>query len=126
MMRFAAVRDRAHALGRTDVARIDAQLVHAVFDGFDRKPVVEMHVGDERNMNALLDAFHRLRRRLVKDRDANDLAPRLFEPKNLIDRRVHVARVGVAHGLYGDRRAAADLHVSDLDKIRHISLRSSA
>ena len=126
VMRLAAVRDHAHALGRADVARVDAQLVHAVFNRRNRKAVVEMHVGNERNPDLLLDGLDCRCCRLIEHCDTDDLAPRLFEPVDLRNRRFDVARVRVAHGLDRDRRAAADLHRTDLYKICHLNLRSSA
>ena len=100
----------AHALGRADIAGIDAQASGAVLGGLDRALIVEMDVGDDRHLHLADDMLQRRRRFLVGARDADDIGAGPLEGLDLLDRRLDVMGQRVGHRLDGDRGIAADRH----------------
>ena len=99
-----------------DVAGIQTQLVDAGFERQQRELVMEMNVGDERHIgHALANLFQRDRRIVVGHGQADDLAAGADHLLDLRDGRVDVGRVGLGHRLNDDRRAAADLHMFNLN-----------
>jgi hypothetical protein len=109
------------ASARPDVARVDPVLV----EGLRHLPVlrqedvpVVVEVPDERDAaagreEAPLDLRDGLCGLVHVHGDPHELRARLGELDRLADRRVHVRRVRVRHGLDDDGRAAADLDPSD-------------
>ena len=96
---------------RTDVARVDPVLREgggrAGMLGEELVPVV-VEVADERHADAEVvelaaDLGHGPGRRVVVDRDADELAARVRERGDLERGRVRVGRVGVRHRLDDDR-----------------------
>ena len=108
-----AVHDSPDLLVRADVARVDTDLIRAVFHRFDGHAVVEVNVGHERNRDLLLDLTNRQRGLVGRHGAADDLAAGLLEAVNLRDGRRNVLRLRVAHGLDCDRVLPADLYISD-------------
>ena len=103
--------DGADAVGVADVARVDAEAVDARLGGGDGETPVEMDVRDERDAwRAEADPAKRLGRGLVGDGEAHDVAAEGHAAADLRDRRLDVARVGVAHRLDGHGGAAADFN----------------
>ena len=56
-----------------------------------------------------------VRRGLIRHGEADDLAPGVMQPGDLLDGRARVRSVRVAHRLHRDRRAAADGDGADMD-----------
>ena len=98
-----------------DVAGVDADLVHAGLRRREREPVVKMNVGHDRDGRGVHDLGQGVRRGLIRHGEADDLAPGVMQPGDLLDGRVRVRGVRVAHGLHRDRRAAADGDGADMD-----------
>ncbi|CDN42671.1 hypothetical protein BN871_BS_00280 [Paenibacillus sp. P22] len=103
--------DRFDFLAAADVAGIDADLVHPVLDRQQGKPIIEVNVGDERNMDAALDLLDRFRRFLVVDRNPDDLAAGFLQTEYLRYRRFHIRGLGRAHALDDDFVAAPDRQI---------------
>ena len=79
------------------------------------KSMLEMDVGDQGDMNPVLDLPDGRCCRFIGNRNTDDFTARLFQFADLFDRGVDVARIGGGHGLDNDRRIAADLHPSQGD-----------
>ena len=98
-----------------DVAGVDADLVHARLRRCEREPVVKMNVGHDRDGRGVHDLGQGIRCGLIRHGKADDLAPGVMQPGNLLDGRARVRGVRVAHGLHRDRGAAADGNGADMD-----------
>ncbi len=106
-----------------DVAGVDPVLVErgrAVGIAREQQMAVVVEVADERRRaagveHALLDLGHCGRGLGHVDGDPHHLRARLPQLDDLLRGALRVSRVGHRHRLDDDRRAAADLHVPDLD-----------
>ena len=98
-----------------DVAGVDADLVHAGLRRREREPIVKMNVGHDRDGRGVYDLGQGVRRGLIRHGEADDLAPGVMQPGDLLDGRARVRSVRVAHRLHRDRRAAADGDGADMD-----------
>ena len=107
----------AHALGRADVAGIDAQAGGAALGRLDRALVVEMDVGDDRHLRPgarspsapAVDSWSGQETRTMSaPARSQRLDLRRPSPSTSCGQRV-------GHGLHGDRRVAADRHLADMD-----------
>ena len=98
-----------------DVAGVDADLVHAGLRRRERKPVVKMNVGHDRDGRGVHDLGQSVRCGLIRHGKADDLTPGIMQPGNLLDGRACVRGVRVAHRLHRDRRAAANRDGADMD-----------
>ena len=107
--------DCLYAVRAADVARIQANLVHAGLDRRQRETVVKMNVRDHRQRRAGADFAQRLRRLHIRHGTANNVAARVRQCANLRQSSLRVARVRVGHGLHRDGRAAANQYVPYLD-----------
>src|SRR2546422_332776 len=58
---------------------------------------------------------HGCRRRLVVDRDADELAPGLMQSAHLGRGRVRVGGIGIRHRLHDDRVGGAHCYAADVD-----------
>ena len=67
-----------------------------------------MDIGHDRDGRGAHDLGQRVRRGLIRHGKADDLAPGVMQPGDLLDGRARVRSVRVAHRLDRDRRAAAD------------------
>ena len=106
----------AHLVFVAQVARIESQAVHAAGGALQGQLVVEVDVGDERNVNLLFDLRHRLGGLHIGHRRADNLATRLFQLVDLSHRRLHVAGVGFSHRLDGHIGVAAHLHAAHVHR----------
>ena len=104
-----------HALRRADVAGVDPEARGAALGRLDRALVVEMDVGDDRDLRLAHDVLERAGGFLVGAGDADDVRPGALQRLDLLDRRLRILRQGVGHRLHGDRRVATNGHVSDPD-----------
>ena len=107
--------DLAELLLTADVAGIEPNLVNALLNRGQGVLVVEVDVGDQGDVDPLLDLPQHLGGVVVGNRNAGHLAAGLFEPIDLMHRGVDVAGVGDRHRLDHDRVRAPDLDVADLD-----------
>ena len=109
----------AHAVGRADIAGVDAQAGGAGLGGLDAALVVEVDVGDDRHLGCAARSSGSARGGLfVGAGDADDVGAGLFQLADLVDGRRRVRGRRVGHRLDGDRRVAADGHVADADLAR--------
>ena len=65
--------------------------------------------------DSLDDRLQRDRVLVARDRDADQVGPRLGDLVDLLHGRLEVGGLGLGHRLHGDRRAAADRHAADED-----------
>ncbi len=107
--------DLFHPFIAADVAGIDAQAGRPAGSRFQRAPVMEMDVGDDRHIDLPDDVLQRQRAFLVRARDPDDIDPRGFRPFDLRDRAGHIGGQGIRHGLHRDRRAVAYRDFTDID-----------
>jgi hypothetical protein len=108
----------AHPVGRTDVARVDAQAGGAGLGGLDGAFVVEMDVGHDRHRAFADDFAQGPGRGFVGGGDADNIGPGLGGGDDLRQRGPHVRTVGVGHGLDRDRRVAPHGDAADHDLAR--------
>ena len=106
---------RADLVGPADVAGIDADAVRTGLDRLDRKRVVEVDVGDDRDRRQADDLGERLRVLGLGHGAAHDLAARRGERGDLGGGRLDVVRLRERHRLDDDGRTAADRHAADRD-----------
>ncbi len=92
-------------------------------DRLQRERVVEVDVGDHRDRRLRDDGLERLGVFVARHRHADDVGAGLGDTMDLGHRRRKVGGLGLGHRLHRDRRAAADLHVSDLDVVLACHLR---
>ena len=109
----------AHTLMRTDVSGIQAQLVDTSFKRHQREFVMEMNVGDERDIGYTFpDLFQCDCGVIVRHSETHDLASGARHLSNLRHRGADVSGIGLRHRLHHDRRAAADLDVFNFNYSR--------
>ena len=77
----------AHALGRADVARVDAQAGGTGVGRLQRALIMKMDVGDDRDAGCADDLFERGGRFDVGAGHADDVDPGLLAAADLVDRR---------------------------------------
>ena len=112
MVHTRTIHDLFHMLPAADVARIQAQLVHAVLRRGDGQAVVKVDIRHKRDVDGAVDGGDRPCARLVEHGNAHDLAPGALKLQDLGDGRRRIARVRVRHGLDADGRAAADANAA--------------
>ncbi|MNW61208.1 hypothetical protein D3C74_392480 [compost metagenome] len=108
-------------LSAADVARINPDLVDAVFDCQQRQLVVEVNVRNQRDMNPFLDFLDRRSRFLIVHRHAYQLATRFLQPEDFRDCRFNVRCFRRTHALNDNFVAAADRQIPDFDRPRILS-----
>ncbi len=106
--------NRLYAVRAADVARIQANLVHAGLDRRQRETVVKVDVRHHRQRRVRADFAQRLRRLHIRHGTANNVAARVLQCANLRQRCLRVARIGIGHGPHRDGRAAANQYVTNL------------
>jgi hypothetical protein len=102
-----------HFLAAADVAGVEADAVGAGVDRLEGQRVVEVDVGDHRDRRLGDDRPQRLGVPLAGHGHANQVRPGVGDLADLLHRRLDVGRLGLGHGLDGDRRTAADRHSAD-------------
>ena len=107
--------DFADALGRADIARVDAQAGGAGIGGFERALIMEMDVGDDRDGRGADDLLERGGAFDVGARDADEIDPGFLAAADLGDRRGGVRGRRVGHRLHRNGRIAADGDIADHD-----------
>ena len=112
----------AHLVLVAQVAGVEAQAVNAAFEALEGELVVEVDVGDERDVYPLLYLAHGDGGVHVGNGGADDVAARLFQLVNLAHGGRHVAGIGLGHGLDGDFGVAAHLDAADVDRFGWPSL----
>ena len=95
-------------LGPADVARVEAQALHARLQGRQRHLVLVVDVGDDRHRAAGHDLGQARGRFLFVACATNDVAAGAGEGVDLLERALDVGRLGDRHRLHGDRGVAAD------------------
>ena len=105
-------------VGAADVARVDADRVHARLDRLQRERRVEVDVRDHRDRREPDDQRERLRVLELRHGDPDDLAAGRGERGDLRGRRLDVVRLRERHRLHDDGRATADRDAADLDLMR--------
>ncbi len=101
-----------------DIAGVDAQAGNTAFQGSQGQAVVEVDVGHQRQLALTANLLERFGRLGIRHGAAHDFTAGRSQPADLIQRRAHVAGVGVAHRLHGHRRPAADGNIPDFDLFR--------
>ena len=91
-----------------DVAGVEANLVHARFDGLEGTLEVEVHIGHDRNRDLLHDLDQRLGVLALRHRHSHYVDARRGVALDFLYARIDVVRVARRHGLYGNWCVAAD------------------
>ena len=104
---IAHVRHGFYLVLPADIARVDADGVDTPLRALQGELVVEVDVGDQGNVDLLLDLVHSLRRRLIGDGHPDDLASGGLQLLDLGHGGSHVIGLCIAHGLDRHRGAAA-------------------
>ena len=98
---------------RTDVARVDSKSRDSLLDRFKRKLIIEMNIGYERHVD-LFDYIMKIFRRVhIRNCKPNNINAGVLQLLNLFDRRLGVRGFCICHRLHGNRRIAADWHISN-------------
>ena len=114
--------DGAHAVLAADVAGIDTQAVHAVFEHLQRDVMIKMDVGHQRDGGAGPDFAEGFRGFHGRHGHTHEIRADLFKTFYLRQGGSHVAGIGIRHALYGDGRIAAYRHVAHHDPARPAAL----
>ncbi len=101
------------AIGRADIAGIDAQAGGARLRGLDGALIMEVDVRDDRDIDLLDDMLQRSGGFLVGAGDADDIDASLFRAADLRHRPLDIGGQGVGHRLHADRGIAANRHFAD-------------
>ena len=107
--------DGLDVLGAADVARVEAQAVHAGLHGLERPTVLVVDVGDDRDRRAGHDLGQPLGGLDLVAGAAHDVAPGAGQRVDLGERALHVCGLRGGHRLHGDGRIAAHGHLADVD-----------
>ena len=110
LLRLAGLDDIADLGAVGDVAGVEANLVNARVDRFQRPLKMEMHIRDDRHGHLREDFLQRGGVLLLRNRDADDIRPGGGELLDLGDAFVDFVRIAGGHGLDGNRRIPADAH----------------
>ena len=102
-----------HALCRTDIARIDTDLICTIFHRCNGKSIIKMYVRHKRNMNLFFDLCQRFCRFHIRNRTADDLTSRTLQLQNLSYRCLHILCLCICHGLNRDGMLATNDHITD-------------
>src|SRR3990170_2100990 len=94
---------------------LEPKPIHTLIEGDEREPVVEVDVGHERDPDLPLDLPELFRRFLDRHGAADDVAARRLEGPDLQQGGLHVAGVGLRHGLHGDGSVASHRERAQLD-----------
>ena len=78
-----------------------------------------MDIRHQRDVDGPADTPYGLRRRHIRHRHPDDIAPRLLQPEDLGHGGGHILRPGVAHGLDGDVRPAAHRDAAHMNLLAH-------
>ena len=107
----------AHLSFVTKVAGIQAQTVDAALDALQGKLVVKVDVGDQGDMDLLLDLSHGLGCFHVRYGATDNLAAHLFQFMDLAYGGGHVPGVRFGHGLYGYVGSTANFDATDGNRL---------
>ncbi len=122
--------DLAHAFCRSDITRVDPQARRTGFGGFDRTFVMEMDIGNDRDMHLLDDVFKRRSRFPIRAGNTNNIGTCFFKAQNLIHGCRNIGGQGVGHRLHRDRRISTNFHITNADLAAfaafNISIRADA
>ena len=121
---FRLVHHGLHLFLRTDISRIDPDLIRPVFDRRDSKPVIKMNIRHQGGMDLLLDLFEGLGRLHSRNRTPDNLASGRLKGKDLGHGSFHVLCLRIGHGLDRHRIHPTDLYVSNRNLFRLLSVHS--
>ncbi len=114
-----------------DVAGVDPDLVHRRparrrdrLEAGQGHPVVIVDVGDQGDADPVADQLDRLDVVFLRDGDADDLAARLLEAVDLLERGLGIEGIGRRHRLDPDRLIATDHVITHSDFARLVPLDS--
>ena len=113
--RSAGVRHGSDVLFSPDIAGIDADFINAALRGHQCQAVIKMDIRHERHIRSLPDRFQRLGGTHIRNRKADNVAPRRPQRTDLGKRGFRIPGFGVAHALHRNRSTAADFQAADSD-----------
>ena len=102
-----------HTLCRTDIARIDTDLICTVFHRRNGKSIIKMYVSHKWNMNLFFDLCKCFCRFHIRNRAADDLTSCALQLQDLSNRCLHILCLCICHGLNCDGMIAANDHITD-------------
>jgi len=100
--------DLADLFGPADIAGIEAQTVDSRLQRLQCQAMVEVDVGNEGDVDGLLDLWELFGGFPIGNCDPYHFAPDFRQALDLGNRGPPIAGVGVGHGLHHNRRPAAD------------------
>src|SRR5690606_28546248 len=106
---------RSDAIFASDVAGIDAQAIDTQFGHAQSDLVIEMNVGDQRQLYALLDLAEGFGGVHGGYGHPHDIGTGILQPLNLRNGRIDVTGFGVGHALHGNGCVAADRYAAHPD-----------
>ena len=111
---LAGLHDGFHAVIVADVARVDANFIHAHIGTGQRSLVIKMDVRHDGDIDGILDGFDALGIGGTGAGHPQDLAACCLTPLGLGHVALNILHRDVQHGLHGDGVLAADGHIADL------------
>ena len=111
---LAGIHDRLHAVIVADVARVDADLIHAHIGAGNGSLVVEVDVCHDGDIHGVLDGLDALGVCRAGTGHAQNLTACRFTALCLRHIALDVLHRDVQHGLHGNGILAADGHIADL------------
>ena len=87
----------ADILLAANVARIDPDLIGAVFHGGNCQLIIKMNISHQWNMDSFLNLFQRLCSFLGRNRTADNITSCFFQRKDLLRGFLHIFRFRVRH-----------------------------
>src|SRR5581483_8006304 len=98
-----------------EVAGVDTHAVNALANGFQSQGVFIMNIGNQRDMDALLNLANRPRVLHLWYSHAHYLTANVFEAQDLRDRAIYIACISSSHRLHGDRCIAANRYIANMN-----------
>ena len=112
---FRLIHHGLHLVFRSNIARIDPDLVRPVFNRCNGKSVVKVNIRHQWDMDLLFYLFQSFCRLTGGHSATDDLTSCGFQPQYLFHSSRHIFRLCIRHGLDRNRIGAADLNISDPD-----------
>ena len=99
-----------------DIARVNPDFIRPILHGRNRKPVIKMDIGHQRNMDLFFNLPECLSRLHGWNSGSDNVAARLLQLKNLTHGSGDVFRFRVCHRLHGDCPG----NIGDAERVRAV------
>jgi hypothetical protein len=101
-----------------NVSGIDTQTIRTVVGSSNGQAVIEMDIGNQRDIDLGFDGFYGAGGFLIRHRHPHNLATGGFQPVDLSHSSRHILGRGIGHGLDGNWSPAADRYPAQMNLVR--------